>query len=69
MHGAIDGYSRQITYLYCNCDNKAQAVLKLFLDAVEVFGLPSRRHRKKENIQQLQHYSTSPYATLQKVSK
>lgn len=42
VHGGIDGYSRQITYLRCNCDNKAQTVLKLFLDAVEVFGLPSR---------------------------
>ena len=42
IHGGIDGYSRQIMFLQCNCNNKAETVLKLFLEAVEVFGLPSR---------------------------
>ena len=42
IHGSIDGYSRLITYLKCCTNNKAATVLKLFLEAVEIHGLPSR---------------------------
>ena len=42
IHGAIDGYSRMITYLQCNNNNLAATVLHLFLDAISIHGLPSR---------------------------
>ncbi|XP_016089769.1 uncharacterized protein [Sinocyclocheilus grahami] len=42
IHGAIDGYSRLITYLNCNTDNRAVTVLTQFLKATCVYGLPSR---------------------------
>ncbi len=42
MHGCIDGFSRKIMFLECNTDNTAQTVLRAFLAAVEVHGLPSR---------------------------
>ena len=42
IHGAIDGYSRLITYLKCCTNNKAATVLQLFQEAVVKHGLPSR---------------------------
>ena len=42
IQGAIDGYSRMITYLQCNNNNLAATVLHLFLDAISIHGLPSR---------------------------
>ncbi|KAA0706662.1 hypothetical protein E1301_Tti014012 [Triplophysa tibetana] len=42
IHGAIDGYSRLITYLNCNANNRAATVLTQFLKATCVYGLPSR---------------------------
>ena len=42
VHAGIDGYSRLIVYCRCSTDNYAATVLKLFMDAVETYGLPSR---------------------------
>ncbi len=42
IHGAIDGYSRLITYLNCNTDNCASTVLSQFIQATILYGLPSR---------------------------
>ena len=42
IHGAIDGYSRLITYLHCSTNNRSETVKELFLDAIQSFGLPSR---------------------------
>ncbi|XP_073340391.1 uncharacterized protein [Pagrus major] len=39
-HGAVDGYSRCITFLRCCTDNRASTALHLFQGAVDVFGLP-----------------------------
>ena len=41
-HGAIDGYSRLIVFLYCSTNNRATTVYELFLSAVEKHKLPSR---------------------------
>ena len=42
IHGAIDGYSRLITYLHASTNNRAATVLQLFSCAVENYNLPSR---------------------------
>lgn len=42
IHGAIDGYSRLITFLQCSTNNLAETVLQNFLDGVHEYGLPSR---------------------------
>jgi hypothetical protein len=42
IHGFIDGYSRLITGLRASNNNRAATVLQLFLDAVSVYGVPSR---------------------------
>ena len=42
IHGAIDGYSRLITYLQAATNNTASTVLAAFRNAVEEYGLPSR---------------------------
>lgn len=42
IHGCIDGYSRKIVYLQCACNNRAETVLKLFIDGIRESGLPSR---------------------------
>jgi hypothetical protein len=42
IHGAIDGYSRCITYLKCDTNNEAATVLTFFQDAVQRFSVPIR---------------------------
>ena len=42
LHGGIDGYSRLITYLKGATNNRAITVLRLFQEAVQQYGLPSR---------------------------
>lgn len=52
VHGAVDGFSRMITYLSCSNNNRSTTVYKLFLGAVEKLGVPSRVRSDKggENI-------------------
>ena len=40
VHAAIDGYSRLVTYCHCSSNNRASTVLRLFVDAVERYGMP-----------------------------
>lgn len=42
MHGGIDGFSRLIVYLKAATNNRAATVLRSFLEAVDVYGVPSR---------------------------
>ena len=42
LHGAIDGYSRVITFLHCSDNNRATTVLPLFTSAVNMLGLPHK---------------------------
>lgn len=56
-HGAIDGYSRLITYLRCSSNNKASTVYEHFLTAVQKYHLPSRVRSDQglENVQVARH--------------
>ena len=42
IRGCIDGFSRVITYLVCESNNKASTFLKAFKLAVKSFGFPAR---------------------------
>ena len=42
VHGCIDGYSREVTYLFCANNNYASTVLTVFQNAASEFGWPSR---------------------------
>ena len=40
VHGAIDGFSRMITFLHCSDNNRAETVFSHFVTAIEQYGLP-----------------------------
>ncbi|KAK7157551.1 hypothetical protein R3I93_008903 [Phoxinus phoxinus] len=42
IHGAIDGYSRLITFLCAANNNRSSTVMDCFLDAISKYGVPSR---------------------------
>ncbi len=42
IHGGIDGYSRLVTYLRCNDNNRGDTVASAFLEGVVSNGLPKR---------------------------
>lgn len=42
IHGAIDGFSRLIVYLFCSTNNRTDTVLANFIDAVHRHGWPSQ---------------------------
>ena len=42
IHGAIDGYSRMITFLKCSTNNRSDTVRDLLVEAIEEFSIPSR---------------------------
>ena len=42
IHGAIDGFSRTVTYLHCSDNNRALTVLNLFTTATQLYGIPSK---------------------------
>lgn len=42
IHAGVDGFSRLPVYIGASNNNRAETVLGLFIDAVRMFGLPSR---------------------------
>ena len=57
MHGGIDEFSRMIVFLHCSNNNRASTVYNLFLNAVQLHGLPSRvrSDQGRENILVARH--------------
>lgn len=52
IHGAIDGYSRTITFLKCSDNNRATTVLEGYKEGVSTYGLPNsvRTDHGRENV-------------------
>ena len=42
IHGAVDGYSRLVTFLKCSTNNRASTVLDSFIAATQNLGLPKK---------------------------
>ena len=42
IHGAVDGFSRLVTFLKCSNNNRAETVLQSFVDAVQRYGVPKK---------------------------
>ena len=42
IHAGIDGFSRMVTFIHCSDNNRAQTVLRYFLEGKDEFGLPSQ---------------------------
>ena len=42
IHGAVDGYSRLITFMKCSTNNKSETVFQNFTEAVQKHGMPLR---------------------------
>ena len=42
IHGGIDGFTRMIVFLECHTNNRASTVYRLFHNALQTYGLPSR---------------------------
>ena len=42
LHAFVDGYSRFVTGIRASNNNRAETVYKLFLDLIDIHGLPSR---------------------------
>lgn len=62
VHGAIDGYSRLPVFLCASDNNRAETVLQSFLEAVGIYGLPSRVRCDKggENVRVSEFMLTHP---------
>lgn len=42
IHGAIDGFSRLVTFLEASNNNRSSTVMEKFVKAVDQYGVPSR---------------------------
>ena len=42
IHGAVDGFSRMVTFLKCSTNNTAGTVLQSFVNAVQSYGVPKK---------------------------
>ena len=62
IHGAVDGYSRLITFLKASNNNSATTVLSAFTSAVEMYGIPShiRTDRGGENVMVTEYMLAHP---------
>lgn len=62
VHGAVDGFSRLITFLQASTNNRATTVLSAFLGAIDEFGLPSRvrTDRGGENVLIARYMNSHP---------
>ena len=62
----MDGFSRVPVYLQCSNNNRADTVLRIFKEAVNIYGLPSRIRCDAggENVEVSQFLLTHPLRVL-----